>query len=63
MTFFVVVVVLAVLLAAANGTGVTPNVPDDEQLKRDEEDIAIYGAIVRPPVDEDRHGDRGGYGC
>lgn len=55
MTAVVVIVVLVLLFAAASGRVGEPYVRDDEQLRRDEEDIAIYGAVVRPPVErEDR---------
>ena len=55
MTAVVVIVVLALVFAAASGRLGEPYVRDDEQLRRDEEDIAIYGAVVRPPIErEDR---------
>jgi hypothetical protein len=48
-----VVVILAVFVVLATLRSGPPHVPDGEQLRRDEEDIAIYGAVVRPRLDED----------
>lgn len=49
-----VVIAVVVILIVAAGSGGDRDVPGDEQLRRDEEDIAIYGAIVRPPIEDDR---------
>lgn len=59
MTTVVVVVVVAVLLLAATADGSWSEPPSREQLDRDTEDIALYGAVVRPPLDDDEHRDDG----
>ncbi|MDO9410070.1 hypothetical protein [Patulibacter sp.] len=56
-----VVLILAIFVVVMTARADPPHVPDREQLRRDEEDIAIYGAIVRPPLDEDEQ--RRGRGC
>ena len=48
-----VVVILAICVVLATLRSGPPHLPGDEQLRRDEEDIAIYGAVVRPPLDEE----------
>ena len=48
-----VVVLSALVLALVSfARGGSSEPPSREQLLRDEEDIAIYGAVVRPPLDE-----------
>lgn len=58
MTTVVVLVALA-LIIATRLAGAPSDPPSREQLLRDEEDIAIYGAIVRPPLDEEDDQSRG----
>jgi hypothetical protein len=61
-TTAVVIVVLVLLFAAASGRlgdGTPYEPPSREQLNRDTEDIAIYGAVVRPPLDAEEVDDDG----
>lgn len=54
MTTAVVLLAMLVIVLVGVARGGEPyEPPSREQLLRDEEDIALYGAIVRPPLDED----------
>lgn len=62
MTTVILVIVVVLLIVGAFGDGPGDDGPRAEQLRRDTEDVAIYGAVVRPRLKDERPDDGDGVG-